>query len=468
MVERRNQESLGWLKMVAGTAYMIRADLRRQLGWGRSLTEDWELTLRLYARGYKVAYTPYAETPAECVSTFSRFVRQRMRWAEGHSFNVRKHFWSIVRSAHLNLTEKVEFLFYSTYYLQAALFLLGTFSWLLSEIVFKVHVPQWTALLGWSLLFSNLFALPLMNVSGLVLEAAPRKDFGGVLGAVALSFLVVPFQAYAALKGLLEKEEGPWFRTPKTGRITDPISHLKGLLRLRKWLKGPGRNGNGNGHHIDVSGSKKPPRPARRLAWIITAAMFLTLGGLGVSAVNAPPAYAATSWYQHGYSSNTIGNATVALVTSASQTETAAATTLTTTISSSAGDLLLVVVAIPNTTVSLSSVTDSAGNLYLAGSGRNGTASQLLLRVAIHATAVTSVTANFSASTLAVMYVLELSGVNTATPQGTFGANNTSSASPSPTTAVSPNATAAVPIGLIHPPAAATPPAAPSSTPRTP
>ncbi|TMD38754.1 MAG: hypothetical protein E6I88_13890, partial [Chloroflexi bacterium] len=96
-----------------------------------------------------------------------------------------------------------------------------------------------------------------------------------------------------------------------------------------------------------------PPRPARRLAWIVTAAMFLTLGGFGVSAVNAPLAYAATSWYQHGYSSNTIGNATVALVTSASQTETAAATTLTTTISSSAGDLLLVVVAIPNTTVSL-------------------------------------------------------------------------------------------------------------------
>jgi len=207
-----------------------------------------------------------------------------------------------------------------------------------------------------------------------------------------------------------------------------------------------------------------PPRPARRLAWIVTAAMFLTLGGFGVSAVNAPLAYAATSWYQHGYSSNTIGNATVALVTSASQTETAAATTLTTTISSSAGDLLLVVVAIPNTTVSLSSVTDSAGNLYQAGSGRNGTASQLLLRVAIHATAVTSVTANFSASTLAVMYVLELSGVNTATPQGTFGANNTSSASPSSTTAVSPNATGAVAIGLIQSPAAVTYSAAPSFT----
>src|SRR5207245_8069507 len=109
---------------------------------------------------------------------------------------------------------------------------------------------------------------------------------------------------------------------------------------------------------------------ARRLAWTMPAPRFLTLEGLGVSPFNSPPAYAATSWYQHGYSSNTIGNATVAFVTSASQTETAAATTLTTTISSSAGDLLLVVVAIPNITVSLSSFTDSAGNLSRPGSTR--------------------------------------------------------------------------------------------------
>src|SRR5487761_970101 len=72
MVERPFQDAVGSLKMVAGTAYMIRADLLREVGWGTSITDDWELTLKLYARGYKVAYTPWAETPAECVSTFSR------------------------------------------------------------------------------------------------------------------------------------------------------------------------------------------------------------------------------------------------------------------------------------------------------------------------------------------------------------------------------------------------------------
>src|SRR5438034_712511 len=239
MVERPFQDAVGSLKMVAGTAYMIRADILRQVGWGTSLTEDWELTLKLYARGYKVAYTPWAETPAECVATFSRLARQRMRWAEGHTHNVRKWFWPIMVSPYVSPIEKLEFAFDATYYLQAARFVLGSVSWLISDVVFRTHVPGWTAVLGWSLLFSNTFALPLMNLGGLILEEAPGRDLQGVLGALVLSFALVPFQGWAALKGLIRKEEGPWFRTPKTGRITDEVHHLRRLRMLRQWLLGP-------------------------------------------------------------------------------------------------------------------------------------------------------------------------------------------------------------------------------------
>src|SRR5260221_11528021 len=228
----------GSLKLGGGTAYMIRADLLREVGWGTSITEDWELTLKLYARGYKVAYTPWAETPAECVSTFSRLARQRMRWAEGHTYNVRRHFFAVMLSPFVTFLEKVEFLFDTTYCLQAGLFVVGSMAWLVSEVFLHTHVPGWTATLGWALLFSNILALPLMNLGGLVLEEAPPRDLQGVLGAVVLSFALVPFQGWAALKGLLSKEEGPWFRTPKTGRITDEVHHLRRLNLLRRWLLG--------------------------------------------------------------------------------------------------------------------------------------------------------------------------------------------------------------------------------------
>ena len=306
MVERPFQDAVGALKMVAGTAYMIRADLLREVGWGTSLTEDWELTLKLYARGYKVAYTPWAETPAECVSTFSRLARQRMRWAEGHTHNVRKWFWPIMLSSLVSPLEKVEFVFDTTYYLQAFLFVVGSLSWLVAEIVFHTHVPGWTAALGWALLFSNIFALPLMNLGGLVLEEAPKRDLQGVLGALVLSFALVPFQGWAAMKGLLSKEEGPWYRTPKTGRITDEVHHLRRLDLLRRWLLG---------HRADAGKSRRAPaapsgpsaaqiggrRKRKLLGWAVVGGLVLIFGGLAWATTTASLVEAAGNpLYLHG------------------------------------------------------------------------------------------------------------------------------------------------------------------------
>jgi glycosyltransferase involved in cell wall biosynthesis len=292
MIERPFQQVLGSMKMIAGTAYMIRAGLLRELGWGRSLTEDWELTLRLYAKGFKVVYTPYAETPAECVATFGRLARQRMRWAEGHSYNVNKWFLTILRSPRLSLLEKAEFIYYGFYYLQSALFILGSAAWLVSEIVLQVRIPEWTALLGWSLLFSNLFSLPLMNLAGLVLEGSPRRDYQGVLGAVALSFMLVPFQAWASVKGLFERKEGGWFRTPKTGRITDRVEHLPQKKSLNQWL-----------HPRPSTRGAAPFRgghPAgRTFRLICIAAPILVLTILGIAAATAPTADASNAYYLH-------------------------------------------------------------------------------------------------------------------------------------------------------------------------
>jgi cellulose synthase/poly-beta-1,6-N-acetylglucosamine synthase-like glycosyltransferase len=304
MVERPFQDAVGSLKMIAGTAYMIRADVLRQVGWGTSITEDWELTLKLYVKGYKVVYTPWAETPAECVSTFARLARQRMRWAEGHTYNVRRWFIPIMRSSFVTPLEKVEFLYDSTYYLQAALFVIGTVSWLVSEIVFNTHVPGWTALLGWSLLFSNIFALPLMNLGGLILEDAPARDLQGVWGAVVLSFALVPFQGWAAFKGLLSKEEGPWFRTPKTGRVTDEVHHLRRLQLLSRWLLGP------RARRVELRPATqpvpivegRPRRPRNRwVGWTVAIAMLATFGGLGWLASRVPVVEAAGNpLYLHG------------------------------------------------------------------------------------------------------------------------------------------------------------------------
>jgi len=222
MIERTCEEIFGTMKMIAGSVYMIKADTLRTYGWSESLTEDWELTCRLYRDGSRVIYSPAIQAPAECPSTIKRLIRQRQRWAEGHTYNAKRYFWSILKSPHVTIREKLEFAYFAPYYLQSVFFIAGTFLWLVSEYLHE-YPPFWNQTFGWALLLSNLMALPLMNLSGLLSEGTAKKDLTGIFSAIVLSYILSVFQAYAALKGLFEKKEGTWIRTYKTGVITETM-----------------------------------------------------------------------------------------------------------------------------------------------------------------------------------------------------------------------------------------------------
>jgi cellulose synthase/poly-beta-1,6-N-acetylglucosamine synthase-like glycosyltransferase/DNA-binding NarL/FixJ family response regulator len=234
VLERAGQELFGAMKMISGSVYMIRADVLRKLGWSTSITEDWELTIRLYLAGYKVLYTPYIQAPAECVSEVRRLIKQRMRWAEGHTFNVRKYFWPILRSPNLTWQEKLEFVYYAPYYLQSVLFTVATVAWIVGVLILGQKLPMWGEVFGWSLVVSNALALPLMNLTGVLLEGSLKRDALGLLSFIGLSWILVPFQAYASMKALFEKKEGGWVRTPKSGRVTESLERFH-LARLMPW-----------------------------------------------------------------------------------------------------------------------------------------------------------------------------------------------------------------------------------------
>ena len=234
MIERVAQEFFGAMKMITGSVFMIRTEILKNLGWTHSITEDWDLTIRMYLDGYKVLYTPLIQAPAEIPTTVRALARQRMRWAEGHTFAVKKYFWDVLRSHNLTGREKLEFLYFAPYYLQSFFFLIGTFFWVTAELLGE-HPFFWTATFGWCLILSNLFALPLMSLSGLFLEQTAKEDYSGIFSFIVLSYVLTPFQAYAAVKGLLEKDEGGWVRTLKTGSITDRILQVR-VRRLFSWI----------------------------------------------------------------------------------------------------------------------------------------------------------------------------------------------------------------------------------------
>lgn len=294
VIERSGAEIYGGLKQISGSVYMIKKDVLSEVGWGTSITEDFELTLKMYEKGYKVLYTPYIQAPSECVSTVKRLVRQRMRWAEGHSFNIKKMFIRLMVGSwkesldgkrnfipsRLTLAEKLELLYLAPYYLQALFFLVGTFAWLISETVFQVRLPFWTAVWGWSLVLTNMIALPLLNAVGLFVEEAGEKDYVGLGSFLLLSYLLVPFQAYASIKGFLEKEEGTWFRTPKTGRITDILSKTSFFRFISDFL--PAKQDHMEENYLAISTSNNVfnsfgIKPRRGKGWLGKAVLAVLL-----------------------------------------------------------------------------------------------------------------------------------------------------------------------------------------------
>ena len=110
-----------------------------------------------------------------------------------------------------------------------------------------------------------------MSVTGLYLEGSALDDLTGVFSMVVLTYLLAPFQGYAALKGLLERDEGGWIRTLKTGSITDRILRvdLSGLfgsiLRPSSSTQNGGEQGGKVAAHVDSGDYDLGPTPDQRV-----------------------------------------------------------------------------------------------------------------------------------------------------------------------------------------------------------
>lgn len=86
-----------WMLMrfvtLPGTNYVIRRELVESLGgWDeQALTEDAELTMRVYQAGYLVQFVPNSVSWEQEPETLRVWFRQRHRWVRGHNYLFRKY-----------------------------------------------------------------------------------------------------------------------------------------------------------------------------------------------------------------------------------------------------------------------------------------------------------------------------------------------------------------------------------------
>ncbi len=75
-----------------GTNYVMWTRLIRELGgWDEeALTEDSELSIRIYRSGHKIKFVPYAVTYEQEPQEWKVFFKQRMRWVRGNNYVLSK------------------------------------------------------------------------------------------------------------------------------------------------------------------------------------------------------------------------------------------------------------------------------------------------------------------------------------------------------------------------------------------
>lgn len=80
-----------------GTNYVIwRSLLDKLQGWDEeALTEDSEMSIRLYLEGYKIKFIHYAVTYEQEPQLWRVWIRQRTRWVRGNNYVVGKFFKKI-------------------------------------------------------------------------------------------------------------------------------------------------------------------------------------------------------------------------------------------------------------------------------------------------------------------------------------------------------------------------------------
>ncbi len=218
-LEQSGRQASGSFRAFNGTAGLIRTAAIRAVGGWRSetLTEDFDLSMRLQLAGWRVRYDPSIVVPAEIPADAAGMRLQQHRWMRGVAQNSRV-FLSRLRGSRLPLPTRL--------HLVSQLFETGVFVAVGIQVVLaplvawrvgQGTIPAWV---GWNLPL-------LLGFVGLapvyLFSLRPRIPGLGLRGWRYLQFLVVSaslsiHNALAVVAGWTRRPAG-FERTPKVGLV---------------------------------------------------------------------------------------------------------------------------------------------------------------------------------------------------------------------------------------------------------
>lgn len=204
---------------IPGTNFIIRKNLIEEMGgWDtKAITEDTEISFRLYRMGYKIKFMPLAVTWEQEPQTLKVWFRQRSRWAKGNIYVVLKNVKYIfkknagVTRFDLIYYVTIYFLFLSSNIISDSIFILSMFG------LIQVNVEGYVLAI-W------VMALAVFVLSLLVSISTEKGEltFKNFIVIILMYFtycklwgVVAAYGFYNFIKDTVLKKEVKWYKTER-------------------------------------------------------------------------------------------------------------------------------------------------------------------------------------------------------------------------------------------------------------
>jgi cellulose synthase/poly-beta-1,6-N-acetylglucosamine synthase-like glycosyltransferase len=202
------------LTFCAGSAVAIRRNVLEKFKWDEeSVTEDMDLSLKIFSNGYKTVYLQNLKAKAEVPFKLSHFLKQQARWTFGICRAFIDNFKLILFSSKLNILQKVLlFLMFFCYPLGISVFSF-TLSGIIRVIFDKPKPLTFNDLIEFSLTFLLTSGFLFIFIFSAKIEKIKVNDiflplFLGLLNTLNNIFFF--FRAFFSKKFY-------WYKTPKIG-----------------------------------------------------------------------------------------------------------------------------------------------------------------------------------------------------------------------------------------------------------
>ena len=219
-----------------GTMTMVRRSVLDEVGgWAEwCITEDAELGLRIFERGYAASYIPYSYGKGLMPDTFLDYKKQRFRWAYGSVLILRHHMMAMFGLKRTGLTRGQRYHFLAGWLPWFAdginmLFNILALGWSWGMIFFPKHLsPPHVVFAALPLALFVFKSLKMFFLYRSRLGATRRQSLAAGLAGLALSHTI----ARAMVTGFVTRRIG-FFRTPKKAQAN---AFLKALGDAREEL----------------------------------------------------------------------------------------------------------------------------------------------------------------------------------------------------------------------------------------